>query len=407
MTKKKNKFQKLPDKRGYFGPFGGRYVPETLWTPLEELEKGFETAIRQKKFKQELSDLLAQYAGRPTVLFEAKRLSKMMKGPRIFLKREDLTHTGAHKINNTLGQCLLAKYLGKTRIICETGAGQHGVATASTAALLGLTCVVYMGEEDMRRQSLNVFRMRLLKADVRGVASGSKTLKDAVNEAMRDWVTNVRDTFYCLGSVIGPHPYPKMVRYFQSVIGEEVKVQIKKACGRTPSFLLACVGGGSNAIGLFAPFYSEPRVRMIGVEAGGKGLRTGQHAAPISAGTVGVLHGSKTYVMQDQHGQIQSTHSISAGLDYPAVGPEHAYLNLTGRAKFVSATDQDALLGFQSLAETEGIIPALETSHALGYLIRNKSRFKRSDIVVVGLSGRGDKDVDEVEKLLSKKRSSR
>jgi len=392
----------LPDKKGYFGPFGGRYVPETLWAPLEELDKGFRKFCGSKSFKKELNRLLTTYAGRPTPLFEAKRLSHYLKGPRVFLKREDLAHTGAHKINHTLGECLLAKHLGKTRIICETGAGQHGVATASTAALLGLKCVVYMGTEDMRRQALNVFRMRLLGAEVRGVGTGSKTLKDAVNEAMRDWVTNVNDTFYCLGSVIGPHPYPKMIRTFQSVIGIEVKSQFKKQIGSLPNVVIACVGGGSNAIGLFYPFYNDKRVRMIGIEAAGRGLRTGQHAAPLSAGKIGVLHGSKTYLMQDKDGQVSGTHSISAGLDYPAVGPEHAFYKWSGRGEYYAATDKDALVGFQKLAELEGLIPALESSHAIGFLIRNKSKFKKTDRIVVGLSGRGDKDVREVEMLLSK-----
>lgn len=394
---------KRPDKKGYFGPFGGRFIPETLWAPLEEIEKGFNKAIRSASFQKELSAMLRSYAGRPTPLIEAKRLGAYLKGPRIFIKREDLAHTGAHKVNNTLGQCLLAKHLGKTRIICETGAGQHGVATASTAAYLGLKCVVYMGSEDMRRQALNVFRMRLMGAEVRKVSTGSRTLKDAVNEAMRDWVTNVADTFYCLGSVIGPHPYPKMVRHFQEVIGKETRVQIKHEIGRLPTVLLACVGGGSNAIGLFAPFYQDRKVRMIGVEAGGKGLNSGAHAAPLAAGGIGVLHGSRSYLMQDKNGQVQNTHSVSAGLDYPSVGPEHAFYKWSGRAEYQAATDADALAGFQLLSEQEGIIPALESSHAFGYLLKNKKRFSRRDVIVVCLSGRGDKDVNEVEMVLSKR----
>jgi len=388
---------RLPDKRGYFGPFGGKFVPETLWAPLDEMEKGFEKIVRSSSFRRELDELLKTYASRPTPLFEAKRLRRYLGGPRLFLKREDLAHTGAHKINNTLGQCLLAKYLGKGRIICETGAGQHGVATASAAALLGIPCVVYMGEEDMARQSLNVFRMKLLNAEIQPVKSGSKTLKDAINEAMRDWVTNVRNTFYCLGSVVGPHPYPKMVREFQSVIGKEVKAQLKQVAGRMPTHLLACVGGGSNAMGLFAPFYKDTRVKFIGVEAAGLGLKSGHHAAPLSAGEIGILHGAKTYVMQDKEGQIQRTHSISAGLDYPGVGPEHAFYKWSKRATYVAATDKEALLGFQILAKTEGLIPALESAHAIGYLVKHRRQFRNSDLLVMALSGRGDKDVNQVQ----------
>jgi tryptophan synthase beta chain len=393
----------LPDKKGYFGVFGGKFIPETLWAPLAEIENGFKELTRNSKFRAELNDLLDNFAGRPTKLFEAKRLSKAIGRARIFLKREDLLHTGAHKINNTLGQCLLAKYLGKTRIIAETGAGQHGVATASAAALLGLECEVYMGTEDMRRQSLNVFRMRLMGAKVRGVDSGSKTLKDAINEAMRDWVTNVKNTFYCIGSAIGPHPYPLMVRHFQSVIGQEARKQIISRVGRLPHYVVACVGGGSNAIGLFSPFYADKSVRMIGVEAAGHGLSSGMHSATLVAGKIGVLHGTKTYLLQDKDGQIASTHSVSAGLDYPGVGPEHAFYKKSGRATYVGVTDQDALLGFQTLSETEGIIPALESSHAIGYLLKNKNKFRSNDIVVVGLSGRGDKDVMEVERILGHK----
>lgn len=393
----------LPDKRGYYGIFGGRYVPETLWAPLREIEIGFEQALKSKAFRAELRHYLETYAGRPTKLFEAKRLTAALKGPRIFLKREDLLHTGAHKINNTLGQCLLAKAMGKTRIIAETGAGQHGVGTASAAALLGLKCEVYMGEEDVRRQSLNVFRMRLLGAKVRPVSSGSKTLKDAVNEAMRDWVTNVKDTFYCIGSVIGPHPYPKIVRTFQAVIGDEVRAQTRRQLGRLPDAVVACVGGGSNAIGLFYPFFNDTKVKIIGVEAGGDGVLTKRHAASISGGRVGVLHGAQTYLLQDADGQIVHTHSVSAGLDYPGVGPEHAYYKWIKRGQYVAATDKQALDGFQLLSETEGIIPALESSHAIGWLAANARRFRKGEIVVVGLSGRGDKDVMEVERLLALK----
>lgn len=391
----------LPDDRGYFGPFGGMYVPETLYAPLKKVEKGFRDAIRDPEFKRELSHYLSSYAGRPTPLFEAKRLSAALKGPRIFLKREDLLHTGAHKVNNTLGQCLLAKYLGKPRVIAETGAGQHGVGTAAATALLGLKCEVYMGTEDIRRQALNVFRMKIMGANVRGVDSGSRTLKDAVNEAMRDWVTNIRDTFYCIGSVIGPHPYPEIVRTFQSVIGNEVKEQTKRMLGKLPTAVIACVGGGSNAIGLFQPFYNDRSVKMIGVEAGGDGILTKRHAASLSGGTVGVLHGARTYVLQDDDGQVMETHSVSAGLDYPGVGPEHAFYHWSKRAKYVAATDKDALEGFKMLSEMEGIIPALETSHALGYLKRNAKQFSKNDIVVIGLSGRGDKDVNEVQRVLA------
>lgn len=400
-NKETKKNIKLPDEKGYYGPFGGRFVPETLVGPLNEMEREFHLVLSSSHFKKELKLLLQTYAGRPTALFEAKRLSKFLKGPRIFLKREDLAHTGSHKINNTLGQCLLAKHMGKHRVIAETGAGQHGVATASACALLGLQAVIYMGEEDIRRQSLNVFRMKLLGAEVRSVSSGTKTLKDAINEAMRDWVTNVRTTFYCLGSAVGPHPYPLMVRKFQSVIGEEVKVQIKKETGKLPNVVLACVGGGSNSIGLFAPFYNDSSVRMIGVEAGGEGLLSGRHAATLSAGKVGVLHGARTFVMQDADGQVLGTHSISAGLDYPGVGPEHAFYKWSKRAEYRYATDRDTLDGFKLLSETEGLIPALESAHAVGYLARHAKTFKKSDVVVVCLSGRGDKDVNEVQRILS------
>jgi tryptophan synthase beta chain len=391
----------LPDKRGYFGPFGGRYVPETLWAPLQEIEDGFERLVKSDSFRKELRGYLANYAGRPTPLFEAKRLTQAIGGPRIFLKREDLCHTGSHKINNTLGQCLIARHLGKPRVIAETGAGQHGVATASAAALLGLKCTVYMGSEDVRRQALNVFRMRLLGTTVIPVESGSKTLKDAINEAFRDWVTNVRNTFYCLGSAVGPHPFPKMVRTFQSVIGEESKRQLKEQIGRLPSAVVACVGGGSNSIGMFSPFFGDKSVRMIGVEAAGEGVLSGRHSATLSAGKIGVLHGARSYVLQDADGQVAETHSISAGLDYPGVGPEHAYYKWSGRAEYRSATDSDAMRGFKLLSETEGIIPALESSHAIGFIARNSRLFSRNAPVVVALSGRGDKDVAEVQRLLN------
>ncbi|MFN0117066.1 MAG: tryptophan synthase subunit beta [Elusimicrobiota bacterium] len=392
--------KELPDQNGYFGPFGGRFIPETLFSPCEEIENGFNKIINSQSFRKELRYYLENFAGRPTPLMEAKQLSKFINGPRIFLKREDLVHTGAHKINNTLGQCLLARHLGKHRIIAETGAGQHGVATASTAALLGLQCEVYMGEEDVRRQSLNMFRMKLLGAKVNPVSSGSKTLKDAINEAMRDWVTNVETTFYCIGSAVGPHPYPKIVRHFQSVIGEEVKRQMVSMLGKLPTAVVACVGGGSNAIGLFAPFYHDKQVKMIGVEAAGEGVFTRRHAATLSGGKIGVFHGAKTYVLQDLDGQIAHAHSISAGLDYPGVGPEHAFYHWSKRASYESATDEDALKGFKILSQTEGIIPALESAHAIGYLVRHAKKFKKSDVVVVGLSGRGDKDVNEVSRVL-------
>ncbi len=400
MQKAKTAAKNFPDKNGYFGPFGGMFVPETLWAPLKEIEKGFRKVMKSPAFRKELRFYLESYAGRPSPLFEAQRLSKAINGPRIFLKREDLLHTGAHKVNNTLGQCLLAKHLGKPRVIAETGAGQHGVGTAAAAALLGLKCDVYMGTEDIRRQALNVYRMKLMGANVIGVSSGSKTLKDAINEAMRDWVSNVKDTFYCIGSVVGPHPYPEMVRTFQAVIGTEVKTQIKKQIGRLPNAVVACVGGGSNAIGLFFPFYNDRHVRMIGVEAGGEGLLSGRHAATLSGGTIGVLHGARTYVLQDKDGQVTETHSVSAGLDYPGVGPEHAFYKWNKRAEYVAATDNDTLHGFKLLSRTEGIIPALESSHAIGYVARNARRFKKSDVIVIGLSGRGDKDVNEAQRVL-------
>ena len=394
----------LPDKKGHFGVFGGKYVPETLMTALYELEREYAAAKKDKKFRKLLDYYLSDFAGRPSVLYYAHRLTEKLKGPKIYLKREDLNHTGSHKINNTLGQGLLTLRMGKKRIIAETGAGQHGVATATVAALFGLECEVFMGEEDIKRQALNVFRMRLLGSKVTSVSSGSKTLKDAMNEAMRDWVTNVRSTHYCIGSVAGPHPFPMMVRDFQSVIGKETKRQILKLEGRLPDYLLACVGGGSNSMGLFYDFFNDKKVKFIGVEAAGRGLSTGLHAATLERGEVGVLHGSKSYLLQDKAGQVKIAHSISAGLDYPGVGPEHAYFKSIGRAKYVSVTDDEALDAFQLLSETEGIIPALESSHAIAYLAKHARKHKKSDIVVVCLSGRGDKDVDMVSKALASRR---
>lgn len=390
---------RLPDKKGHFGFFGGRYVPETLMTPLMELEKAYRAAKKDQNFQRTLWKLWKDYAGRPTPLYFAERMSKYLKGCRIYLKREDLLHTGAHKINNTLGQALLARKMGKKRIIAETGAGQHGVATATAAALLGLSCTVYMGEEDVQRQSLNVFRMRLLGAEVISVSSGSKTLKDAINEALRDWVTNVQDSYYLIGSVVGPHPYPMIVRDFQAVIGWEVKKQILKREGRIPDILVACVGGGSNALGLFYPFLKDA-VKLIGVEGGGLGLGTGFHAASLTAGSIGVLHGSMSYILQDAHGNIKETHSVSAGLDYPGVGPEHAFLKESGRAEYVTATDEDALEAFFLLSRTEGILPALESAHALAYAQKNAKGMSKDQIMVINLSGRGDKDVQLVAKKL-------
>jgi tryptophan synthase beta chain len=389
----------LPDRRGYFGKYGGRFVPETLLAPLEELDAAFRKARRDPSFRRELNGLLSRFAGRPTPLFRAENLSRRV-GLTVYLKREDLCHTGAHKINNTLGQCLLAKRLGKPRVIAETGAGQHGVATATACALLGLQCEVYMGSEDMERQSLNVFRMRSMGARVNAVNTGSRTLKDAINEAMRDWVTNVRTTFYVLGSVVGPHPYPWIVREFQSVIGREARRQFRAAEGRDPDALVACVGGGSNSIGLFAPFYDVKRTRFFGVEAGGRGLKSGRHAATLCAGSPGILHGSYTYLLQDRHGQVLPTHSISAGLDYPAVGPEHAFYKDSGRADYVAVTDREALDGFRLLNETEGLSAALESAHAVGYLPRLARRIGKGKRVVVCLSGRGDKDMIQLQRLL-------
>lgn len=390
----------LPDERGRFGEFGGRYVPETLMTAVEELERAYREARADPSFQAELDLLLRDFAGRPTPLYLAERLSRELGGGRIYLKREDLTHTGAHKINNAVGQGLLAKRLGKRRVIAETGAGQHGVATATICAHLGLECVVYMGELDMQRQAPNVFRMRLLGAEVRPVDSGSRTLKDAINEAMRDWVTNVESSFYLIGSVVGPHPYPVMVRDFQSVIGREARAQLLEREGRLPDYALACVGGGSNAIGLFHDFIDDVSVRLIGVEAAGRGLESGQHAATLSGGRPGVLHGSYSYLLQDAHGQVLETHSISAGLDYPGVGPEHSFLRDTGRAEYVAVTDAEALAGFQLLCRTEGIIPALEPAHAVAYVAKVAPEMPRDAIVLLGLSGRGDKDMGTVASAL-------
>jgi tryptophan synthase beta chain len=378
---------------GRFGAYGGRYVPETLMAALEQLEREYEKARRDKKFRAEFERLLKEYAGRPTSLFLAQRLTKELGGARIYLKREDLLHTGAHKINNCLGQALLAQRMGKKRIIAETGAGQHGVASATVCALFGFECVVYMGLEDMRRQELNVFRMRLLGAEVRGVDSGSRTLKDAINEAMRDWVTNVRDTHYLLGSVLGAHPYPTMVRDFHSVIGREARAQILKAEGKLPTAIIACVGGGSNAIGIFHQFLKDKRVKLIGVEAGGRGMALGDHAARFRGGSPGVLQGTYSYVLQDSHGQIATTHSISAGLDYPSIGPEHAALADTGRAEYLASSDQEALDALVLLSRTDGIIPALESAHAVAECIKRAPKMKKSDVVIVNISGRGDKDI--------------
>ncbi len=393
MIDKRN--QQLPDSNGYFGQFGGRFVPEILMPALTELSEAYEQVKKDKSFWEEYDLLSRTYSGRPTPLYEAKGLNDYCGGGRIFLKREDLTHTGAHKINNALGQGLLARNMKKRRIIAETGAGQHGVATAAVCAMLGMECVVYMGEEDVHRQALNVFRMRLMGAEVREVKSGSRTLKDAINEAFREWVTNVRTTYYLLGSVVGPHPYPAMVRDFQSVIGNEARKQLLEREGRLPDFVVACTGGGSNAMGIFHSFLDDKDVALIGVEAAGRGLATGEHAASLAAGTIGVLHGSKSYVMQDSDGQIMGTHSISAGLDYPSVGPEHSYLKDTGRAQYVAVTDEEALEGFQLLCRTEGIIPALESAHAVAYAVKLANTVK-GQIILVNLSGRGDKDMDIV-----------
>jgi tryptophan synthase beta chain len=391
--------QSLPDERGHFGPYGGRFVAETLMHPLNELTEAYEKYLQDPEFLAELDADLAYFVGRPSPLYFAERLSRETGGARIYLKREDLNHTGAHKINNTVGQALLAKRMGKQRIIAETGAGQHGVASATVAARLGMECVVYMGEEDIRRQAINVYRMRLLGAEVVSVSSGSKTLKDALNEAMRDWVTNVDNTFYIIGTVAGPHPYPAMVRDFQAVIGRETRSQILEQEGRLPDALVACVGGGSNAIGLFHPFIEDAGVALHGVEGGGDGIETGRHAAPLCAGSSGVLHGNRTYLMEDSDGQIVETHSISAGLDYPGVGPEHAWLKDSGRARYAAVTDNEALEAFHQLTRVEGIMPALESSHALAYATRLAAGMDKDRIIVVNLSGRGDKDVHTIAAL--------
>ncbi|MDE0511962.1 MAG: tryptophan synthase subunit beta [Gammaproteobacteria bacterium] len=386
----------VPDEHGHFGIYGGRFVAETLIEPLEELTRAYEKYIQDEDFLAEFDHDLKTFVGRPSPLYHARRWSDKLAGAQIYLKREDLNHTGAHKVNNTVGQALLAKRMGKSRIIAETGAGQHGVATATVAARLGLECVVYMGAEDIRRQAVNVFRMKLLGAEVVEVTSGSQTLKDALNEAMRDWVSNVDDTFYIIGTVAGPHPYPVLVRDLQSIIGRETRQQCLEATGRLPDTLVACVGGGSNAIGLFHPFLEDASVRLIGVEAGGLGLHTGRHAAPLSAGKPGVLHGNRTYLMEDEHGQIQPTHSISAGLDYPGVGPEHAWLKDSGRVEYVAVNDAEAVAAFHDLTRTEGIMPALESSHALAYVMKIAGRLDREEMVIVNLSGRGDKDIDTI-----------
>jgi tryptophan synthase beta chain len=392
----------LPDKRGYFGDYGGQFVPETLMPVLDELLTAYKEIKADKAFWSEFEALSRDYSGRPTPLYLAERLTENCGGARIFLKREDLAHTGAHKINNALGQGLLARRMGKRRIIAETGAGQHGVAAAAVCAKLGLDCIVYMGEEDVRRQSLNVFRMRLMGAEVIPVHGGSRTLKDAINEAIRDWVTNP-DTYYLLGSAVGPYPYPVMVRDFQSVIGKETRQQILDKSGRLPDYIIACVGGGSNAIGIFYSFLNDKEVNLIGVEAAGRGIKTGEHAAPLMAGTVGVLHGTKSYVLQTKDGQIRETHSISAGLDYPGVGPEHSYLKDIGRATYVAVTDQEALDGFKLLCKTEGIIPALEPAHAIFYAAKMAGSLEKDKTIVVNLSGRGDKDMDIVAQALGVK----
>ena len=386
----------LPDERGRFGDFGGKFVPETVMAALTELEDSYRAVQDDAGFAEQLNHLMTNYAGRPTALYYAENLSRHCGGARIYLKREDLAHTGAHKINNALGQCLLAQRMGKQRIIAETGAGQHGVATATVCAMLGLQCIVYMGSEDTVRQALNVYRMRLLGAEVIPVESGTRTLKDAINEAIRDWVTNVETTHYLIGSVVGPHPYPMLVRDFQSVIGREARQQILDAEGRLPDAVVACVGGGSNAIGTFYEFIGDEDVRLVGVEAAGEGVETGRHSATLSAGRPGVLHGSLSYLLQDEHGQIQEAHSISAGLDYPGVGPEHSWLKATGRAQYLSVTDDEALEGFRLLCRTEGIIPALESAHAIYHVSRMAADMPADSVIVVCLSGRGDKDVPSI-----------
>ena len=391
----------LPDTMGRFGPFGGKFVPETLMHALDELENAYRTAKADESFQVELDRLSRLYVGRPTPVYHAENLTRELGGAQVYLKREDLAHTGAHKINSALGQGLLTARMGKTRIIAETGAGQHGVATATVCAMLNQEAMVYMGEEDIKRQSLNVFRMKLLGAEVRPVTSGSKTLKDAINECIRDWVSNVDTTHYLIGSVVGPHPYPEMVRGFQSIIGRESREQLLSAIGKLPDYAVACVGGGSNAMGLFSNFVPDESVRLVGVEAGGEGVGTGKHASTLVAGEVGVLHGSKSYLLQDDDGQIMEAHSISAGLDYPGVGPEHSYLKDTERAEYVSITDEEAIEGFQLLCRTEGIIPALEPSHAIAYVAKLAPTLPRDAVILVGLSGRGDKDINTVAEVLN------
>ncbi len=399
MSAKEINTHSLPDANGHFGPYGGRFIAETLMGPVEELRQAYEDLRNDPAFLAELDRDLAQFVGRPSPLYHAERWSKQLGGAQIYLKREDLNHTGAHKINNTVGQALLARHMGKTRVIAETGAGQHGVASATVAARFGMECVVYMGSEDIKRQAINVYRMKLLGAEVVPVESGSKTLKDALNEAMRDWVTNIDNTFYIIGTVAGPHPYPMMVRDFQAIIGREARVQILDQAGRLPDALVACVGGGSNAIGLFHPFLNDTGVVMYGVEAAGEGLETEHHAATLCKGRPGVLHGNRTYLIEDADGQIIETHSISAGLDYPGVGPEHAWLKDSGRATYVAITDDEALAAFHALTRTEGIMPALETSHALAYASKLAPAMDKDKIIIVNLSGRGDKDIHTVAAL--------
>lgn len=394
-----NDYYSMPDERGHFGVYGGKFVAETLMEPIEELRQAYEKVKNDKDFQAAFDKDLADYVGRPSPLYHAERWSNELGGAQIYLKREDLNHTGAHKINNTIGQGLLAKYMGKKRIIAETGAGQHGVASATVAARFGMECVVYMGEEDVKRQAPNVYRMKLLGAKVVPVTSGSRTLKDALNEAMRDWVTNIDDTFYIIGTVAGPHPYPTMVRDFQTIIGREAKRQILEKAGRLPDALVACVGGGSNAIGLFHPFLGDEDVKMYGVEGGGDGVDTPNHAAPLCAGTPGVLHGNRTYLMEDKNGQIIETHCVSAGLDYPGVGPEHAWLKDCGRAEYVAITDKEALAAFHELTLTEGIIPALESSHALAYAAKLAKTMDKDKIIIINLSGRGDKDINTIAEI--------
>ncbi len=399
MIRTKPQRARIPDKQGRFGAYGGRYVPETLMPALLELEHEYNKAKKDRRFQSELAYYLKQYVGRPTELYFAERLTKRLGGAKIYLKREDLCHTGAHKINNAIGQGLLAKRMGKPRIIAETGAGQHGVATATVAAMFGLQCEIYMGTEDMQRQALNVFRMRLLGATVTAVDAGSRTLKDAISEAMRDWTTNIRTTHYVLGSVLGAHPYPMMIRDFQSIIGKEARKQILAAEGRLPDYLVACVGGGSNAMGLFYAFLGDKKVKMVGVEAAGMGVNSGKHAARFSGGKPGVLQGTMTYLLQDEDGQINLTHSVSAGLDYAAVGPEHSYLREIGRATYTSATDDEAMAAFDLLSREEGIVPALESAHAIAYTVKLAPTMKKNQIVLINLSGRGDKDVQQVARM--------